>query len=211
MVPFRRSVKMRAMADIRFCVEHPSPAGLLRAVEPTSAEVQAAASQLAEYYNDAHNSAMMAHEERMSREDVIAFFEEAAAREGRCFFLYLDDVLVGDADFRDIDSGCAEFAIMIGDRSLQGKGLGKKFAIMLHELAFGELGLDRIYATFVPANFVSMSMFEKLGYERDDSPTSRSFTDDESDISMSVDRSAFDPTSKALVDLMHVSTRNGGR
>jgi RimJ/RimL family protein N-acetyltransferase len=182
---------MRAMADQRYRMERPSPAGLLRAEEPTLTEVRAAASRLATYYNDSHNSSMMAHEEHMSEEDVVDFFQETTARGGRCFFLYLDGVLVGDADFRDFDDGCAEFAIMIGDRSLQGKGLGKKFAIMLHELAFRDLGLARIYATFVPANLVSIGMFEKLGYERDDSPASRSFTDDESDISMSVDLDGF--------------------
>ena len=196
---------MSAMARERFRVEHQSPVGVLSAVEPTLAEVRAAASQLSEYYNDDHNSSMMAHEERLSPEDAIEFFEETTADGGRCFFLYLDGVLVGDADFRDVDGGCAEFAIMIGDRSLQGKGLGKKFTIMLHELAFRNLGLERIYATFVPANFISMRMFEKLGYERDESPVSRSFTDDESDISMSVDGAAFRRACGPMIDPIEIS------
>jgi RimJ/RimL family protein N-acetyltransferase len=182
---------MHNVANERLCVDLAEPTGLLRAIEPSMADVKAAASLLASYYNDAHNSAMMANQGPMRPEDVIVFYESIAARHGRCFFLYLGDALVGDADFRHIEDGLAEFAIMIGNRTLQGKGFGKKFAIMLHQLAFRSLGLERIYATFVPANLVSMHMFEKLGYERDDSPRARDFTDDDSDISMSVDMPGF--------------------
>jgi RimJ/RimL family protein N-acetyltransferase len=182
---------MRDVADERLCIELADPTGLLRAVEPSTPDVTAAATLLAAWYNDAHNSAMMANQGPMHPGDVISFYEAIAGQRGRCFFLFVGDALVGDADFRHIDDGRAEFAIMIGDRTLQGKGLGKKFAIMLHELAFRSLGLERIYATFVPANLISMSMFEKLGYERDDSPRARAFADDDSDISMSVDRAHF--------------------
>jgi RimJ/RimL family protein N-acetyltransferase len=195
------------MADERFCVEHTDPAGLLRAVEPTPSEARAAATQLAAYYNNAHNSAMMAHEGPMSLEDVVEFHQETTSNGGRFFLLYRDDVLVGDADFRDIAGSCAEFAIMIGDRALQGKGLGKKFAIMLHMLAFRELGLDRVYATFVPANLVSMRLFERLGYSPDESPSARAFIDEQSDIAMSVDRARFHRLHEHTMAPLRISRR----
>jgi RimJ/RimL family protein N-acetyltransferase len=179
------------MGDGGWRVEHTAATGFLRAVEPTRAEVRAAAAQLAVYYNDPHNSTMMAHDGPLSVEDVVDFYDGAAAAGARRFLLYCGNALVGDADFRSIGGGSAEFAIMIGNRSLQGKGLGKTFAIMLHALGFSELGLERVYATFVPSNLVSMGLFEKLGYTVDDSPTARAFADAETDVSMSVDRARF--------------------
>ena len=41
---------------------------------------------------------------------------------------------------------------MIAARATQGRGLGARFAIMLHAFGFGPLGLDRIYVGIVPAN-----------------------------------------------------------
>jgi RimJ/RimL family protein N-acetyltransferase len=179
------------MGNAGLRVEHATATGVLHAVEPTVSEVRTAAAQLAAYYNDPHNSAMMAHQSPLSVQDVVGFYDGAEAADARRFFLYCGDALVGDADFRGIGGGSAEFAIMIGNRALQGKGLGKTFAIMLHALGFTELGLERVYATFIPSNLASMGLFEKLGYAVDDSPTARAFADEETDVSMSVDRAHF--------------------
>jgi RimJ/RimL family protein N-acetyltransferase len=46
----------------------------------------------------------------------------------------------------------------------------------------------------IPANVASRRLFEKLGYQIDDSPGAREFIDEESDLTMSLARSAFEPT-----------------
>ena len=93
---------------------------------------------------------------------------------------------MGDADFRNIEDGSGEFAIMIGGRASQGRGLGTRFGLMLHAFGFGTLGLERIYISVIPANAASRRLFEKLGYQIDDSPEAREFIDEESDIIMSL-------------------------
>ena len=166
---------------------------LLAAIEPTAEELRRAAPALAAFYNDDHNRRMMAHaDEPHTPEDVVAYYEELRVEEGRPFLLFLDGVLMGDADFRNLEGDIAEFAIMIGGRAAQGRGLGTRFGRMLHAFGFGTLGLARIYISVIPANTASRRLFEKLGYQIDDSPQAREFVDEPSDITMSLPRDAFD-------------------
>jgi RimJ/RimL family protein N-acetyltransferase len=188
-------------------VEYQDAQNLLRAFEPTPDEVRAAAARLSEFYNDEHNRAMLTHEDAMSVEDVVEYYSESREDEDRLFLLEQDGVLVGDADFRNIDADSAEYAIMIGARNLQGRGLGRKFTTMLHAWAFRGLGLERVYVTILPANRASVRLFEQLGYGPDSSPRARSLIDDESDVTLSVARSAFEGQHRAMMDGARFGTR----
>jgi RimJ/RimL family protein N-acetyltransferase len=165
----------------------------LTASEPDAAELRRAAPQLAAFYNDDHNRKMLAHDdEPHTADDVVAYYEELRAEGGRPFLLTVDGALIGDADFRNIEDGTGEFAILIGGRAAQGRGLGTRFARMLHVFGFETLGLGRIYISVIPANVASRRLFEKLGYQLDDSPEARELIDEPSDITMSLPRAAFE-------------------
>ena len=181
-------------------VEYRDGLALLRAIEPTPDEVRAAAAPLSSYYNDEHNRAMLTHEDDMSVEEVAAHYSESRERGDRLFLLEQDGILVGDADFRQFDAESAEYAIMIGARNLQGRGLGRKFTTMLHAWAFRGLGLARVYVTILPANRASLRLFEQLGYGPDQSPRARSLIDEESDVTLSVERTAFEKQHGVLMD-----------
>lgn len=175
----------------RHQVEWTAGDGALRAFEPTPRELEGVAEQLAVYYNEPHNSTMMDHSGPMSPADVIEHFAEMQAAGDRPFLLERDGVLMGDADLRHIKAGRAEFAIMIGQRGLQGKGLGTRFALMLHALAFEALGLERVFVAIIPANAASQGLFRKLGHETDMSPAARAYIDEEDDVTMSMGKEAF--------------------
>jgi [ribosomal protein S5]-alanine N-acetyltransferase len=176
-----------------WAVEWREGAETLTAIEPTTEELDRAAPELAAFYNDSHNRAMMAHEtEAYAAADVIAYYQQLRAEAGRPFLLFLDGVLMGDADFRNVEGSTGEFAIMIGGRATQGRGLGTRFGLMLHAFGFGVLALERIYISVIPANTASRRLFEKLGYQMDDSPEAREFIDEESDLTMSLARSTFE-------------------
>jgi RimJ/RimL family protein N-acetyltransferase len=164
----------------------------LRAREPTRAEVAKAASQLASFYNDPHNRAMLAHDDDQSAADVVAHYRALAAVKARAFFLAVDDTLVGDADLRHVTRDHAEVAILIGDRSLQGRGLGTRFGVMLHTFAFRALHLRHTYASIIPANAGSLRLFAKLGYEVDETPAARRFVDDPTDVTLSLTAERFE-------------------
>lgn len=155
-------------------------------------EVAAYAPRLSDYYNEPHNRTMLAHTQEMSIEDVIAHYRALRGEQGRPMVLLRDERLVGDADLRGIGGGHGELAVMIGDRSLQGQGLGTAFGIMAHALAFRVLGLTRTYVSILPGNAASRRLFQRLGYAIDDNPPARAIADDPSDITMSLARAGFE-------------------
>lgn len=182
------------MAELR-CVTWRPPGGsaLLQAVEPTDAEIATHAAALAQAYNDPHNAPLMGNTEAMSSTDVVAHYTNMNAAGARQFHLLVDGTLVGDADLRNFDpiAHTCEFAFMIAQRATQGRGLGTRFALMLHHVAFTELDVDKIYVAIVPSNQASRRVFEKLGYQLDASPAARASADDPSDITMAIDRATF--------------------
>jgi RimJ/RimL family protein N-acetyltransferase len=180
----------------------------LTAVEPTDDELRRAAPVLAASYNDSHNRVMMGHDdEPHTPGDVVAYYEQLRIEGGRPFLLHVDGALMGDADFRNLADVTGEFAIMIGGRASQGHGLGTRFALMLHAFGYDVLGLERIYISVIPANTASRRLFEKLGYQPDDSPEARALIDDETDLTMSLARSAFDRTRAADMAAIRAAIR----
>ena len=177
----------------RWSVSWNATDGRLVAREPTAAEVDAAAAQLAAWYNEEHNRAMMSNTVVMDTADVREHFAAVGKAGGRTFLLYLDGRLMGDADLRHVDrkARTGEFAILIGERNVQGRGFGTRFALILHALAFAKLELDLIYVSIIPANRGSLRLFEKLGYQKDDSPAARSYIDEDDDVTMSFGRDDF--------------------
>lgn len=165
--------------------------GALTAFEPSAEEVAQHAAALAAAYNEPHNRSMMGHAE-MTAQDVREHFAAMREEGARLFLLELDGELMGDADFRNAEKENAEFAIMIGGRNSQGKGLGTKFALMLHAWAFKTLALKKVYVTVIEANAASRRLFEKLGYEVDESPEVRAHIDAQTDIGMSISHARFD-------------------
>ena len=176
----------------RLVVEWQTPEDHLRAYEPTREETVRWAPTLSAYYNDEYNGSMMANTVAMSSDDVVEHFESLRHAGTRAFLLERNDVLLGDADLRRITARSAEFAILIGQRPEQGKGIVTRFALMLHALAFRGLGLEQIVVSIIPANLPSRRLFAKLGYTSDDSPAARATIDHPSDLTLSIGRSDFD-------------------
>jgi RimJ/RimL family protein N-acetyltransferase len=164
----------------------------LRAFEPTTGEVAGAAPRLAADYNDMHNRRMMAHDDDLSAEDVASYYDELRSDGGRPFLLERGGELMGDADLRNIEGEMGEFAILIGARETQGRGLGTRYAVMVHSFAFRVMDLARLYVSIIPENAASRRLFEKLGYRLDDSDEARELVDDDSDVTMSIERGAFE-------------------
>lgn len=180
-------------------IEAPWTQGRLRVFEPTLSEIQAAAPLLAAFYNDSHNSAMLTNTREFTAAEVVEMFESSRAAGDRPFLLEHDGELMGDADFRNIEGSEAEFAILVGKRSQQGRGLGTRYAAMMHVVALRVFKFERVYSTVIPANIASRRMVEKLGYRVDRSPRAVSFVEAEDDIPMSIDLTEFE---RAHADLM---------
>lgn len=178
-------------ARVRYHIEWPTPAGALVALEPSLGEVEPVAARLAAAYNDPHNAPLLGHTAELSPADVLEHYRAQGEAGARSFLLHRDGALAGDGDLRGIEGGAAEFAFLIADPAAQGRGLGTRFALMIHALAFGPLALERVYASVIPANTASRRVFEKLGYTVDESEQARAYADDAGDVVLSIDRATF--------------------
>lgn len=189
------------------CIEGSWTLGHLRIFEPTPAEVLAAAPALAAFYNEEYNAAMLSNTCALTVDDVVETFQSLRSAEGRPFLLELDGVLIGDADFRHIEGAEAEFAILIGRRTQQSRGLGTRCAGMMHVAALRLFGFQRIYAAVVPANVASRRMLEKLGYQVDHTPGAARFAEAADDIVLSIDSTQFERSHADLMAQTVVSSR----
>ncbi len=177
----------------------------LTALEPTPAELADASAGLAGYYNDPHNRAMMGQDgEPFTAASVVRYYQSFRAQGGRPFLLRFGGAgaLIGDGDLRNLRDGAAEVAILIGDRAVQGRGLGTRCVTMLHAFAFRVLGLERLYISVLPTNPASRRLFEKLGYQVDHRPAARRLIDAETDLTLSVARAEFER--RASASLAHI-------
>ncbi|ALC18136.1 protein N-acetyltransferase, RimJ/RimL family [Desulfuromonas soudanensis] len=197
-------------AKTLWSIEAPGGEGKLLAFEPTEEEVLVAAPLLAIFNNDRHNSAMLTNTQEMTATDIVENYEFLRTNKGRPFLLEQDGVLIGDADFRKFSGSTAEFAILVGSRTEQSRGLGTRYAAMMHLAAFRVLGLERIYASIVPTNVASRRMVEKLGYQLDQSPFASSFAEEKDDIVMSIDRARFELASAGLMSEVTITARVKG-
>lgn len=199
------------MGAPRFRIDWTTEAGELAAVEPQPAEVLAAAPALAQGYNDPANAALLGHGEPLSAPEVVAHYQALLEGGAHAFLLFADGRLVGDADLRGLRAGAAEFAFLVLAPGLQGKGLGTRFALMVHAFAFGQLGLARVYASIVPHNTASRRVFEKLGYALDDSPAARAFADEPGDLTLAIDRASFERRNAAALAGLRLVARLGAK
>ena len=192
---------------VRFAIDWATEVGHLAAREPAPLEVASRATELSLGYNDPLNAHLLGHDEPISADEVIehyaAMFDEGA----RMFLLYRDDHFVGDADLRGLRDGAAEFAFMIAAPTEQGKGLGTRFATMVHAFAFATLGLHHVYASIVPANTASRRVFDKLGYVVDTGPIARGYADHPDDIVMAIDRATFEQAHARALGEIRIAPR----
>jgi len=181
--------------------------GTAMALEATLDEVAKHAKLLSFGYNEPRNAELMGHTFAISPDEVVDSYREGIAAGMRAFLLFDAGALAGDGDLRGVRNGTAEFAFMIAMPEAQGKGLGTRFATMIHALGFSELGLHRIYASVVPHNTASRRVFEKLGYVVDDSPAAREYADEPGDVTLALDRATFEQRTAGALPHIKIEVR----
>jgi RimJ/RimL family protein N-acetyltransferase len=184
---------------LRHRIAWSTPAGALLAIEPRFEELAEHAATLAAAYNDPHNAPLLGHTDLMTEDDVIAHYASVSDDGGHNFLVFRDEALVADADLRHVGGGAAEFAFLVAAVTAQGQGLGTRIATMIHAFAFARLRLDRVYASIVPGNGASRRVFDKLGYSVDEGPAARAYADEPGDITMVLERPAFERSHAAQI------------
>ncbi|MBQ2027666.1 MAG: GNAT family N-acetyltransferase [Alistipes sp.] len=112
------------------------------------------------------------YEEQYTREDVVQFVENqqryslAETEQLRLMICSHSEERLGCVDLTEYDGESAFISILIFSLDNRGKGLGYEALQML--ISYAEsLGLQRLYATILPENLVSVSLFKKAGFVRE--------------------------------------------
>ena len=110
------------------------------------------------------------YEEQYTREDVVQFVENqqryslAETEQLRLMICSHSEERLGCVNLTEYDGESAFISILIFSLDNRGKGLGYEALQML--ISYAEsLGLQRLYATILPENLVSVSLFKKAGFE----------------------------------------------
>jgi RimJ/RimL family protein N-acetyltransferase len=167
-----------------------TPSGSLVVTEPSTERVRDVAEALAGFYNEPTNARLLSNTLVFTAADVVELWRDARLLGSRSFLLWCDDALVGDADFRNVGGGAAELAILIGPRERQGQGLGGRFVSMLLALGVVNLGIERFYVAIRPENAVSLRLFARAGFTRDETLAGRSYAEENDDVCMVLGREA---------------------
>jgi RimJ/RimL family protein N-acetyltransferase len=103
-----------------------------------------------------------------STADLEAWVERHRLAVDEALFVIADreDRAIGHVGLYKIDHRVqsAEFAIVIGDRSAWGKGLGRACSRLLIEYGFDELNLRRISLQVLETNERAISLYHSLGF-----------------------------------------------
>ncbi|MDE6607802.1 MAG: GNAT family N-acetyltransferase [Lachnospiraceae bacterium] len=126
------------------------------------------AEQLAAWWND---GAVMAHAgfpngTGESPEEIADSLKNDSDDTGRRLMIELDQVPVGEMNYRNIGTDTAEIGIKLCDFSVQDKGFGKKLLSMLISSLFNDLGYRKIILDTNLDNKRAQHVYEKLGFRK---------------------------------------------
>lgn len=105
-----------------------------------------------------------------SRADLRDWVEFHRCRTDEVLWIVADsqhDRCVGHVGLYKIDHRVrrAEFAILLGERSVWGQGLGEACTRFAMRYAFAQLNLNRLYLSVLETNRRAQSLYEKLGFQ----------------------------------------------
>lgn len=77
--------------------------------------------------------------------------------------------MVGAVYLLNIDwlSKSCEFSIWIGDKQVQGKGIGEEATRLAIHHAFADLNINRIYLSVVTDNIRALNLYKKVGFKEE--------------------------------------------
>lgn len=116
-----------------------------------------------------------------ARKDLEGWLEFHRTKRNEVLWAIADgqDRCLGHVGLYEVDHRVrkAEFAIMLGDRTAWGKGIGKRVSAWVVEYGFLQLNLNRIELDVLATNPRAKSLYEGLGFEHEGTKRSAQYKD----------------------------------
>lgn len=145
-------------------MHHDLGAFLLRKPEPTDVDA------LYAWKNDPEVAAMLVgYPPGYTKADLVKWVDHHKSANDEAFYMIVrksDNLAIGHVAFYQLNHrvGIGDFAILIGDRSEWGKGLGRKCTKFMCDFGFKELNLRRITLGVLPSNERAYRLYKALGF-----------------------------------------------
>jgi [ribosomal protein S5]-alanine N-acetyltransferase len=138
----------------------------LRAFEPRDVEPYRL------WINDPEIARLIDRDRSVTRAEHEAWYRQLVASKSAAVFAVdrlADDQFIGLAWLYEIHSRHrrAEVRIVIGERSCWGGGYGTETLRLLVQIAFGPLGLEKLWADVLATNPRGVAAFERAGFTRE--------------------------------------------
>lgn len=126
------------------------------------------AEQLCNWWND---GSVMAHAGfpnglGTTVDEVAAQIEKESDETTRRHIIFLDDVAIGEMNYRNTGNKTCEIGIKICDKESQNKGLGKIILSLFIEELFNEYGYEKIILDTNLNNKRAQHVYEQLGFKK---------------------------------------------
>lgn len=126
------------------------------------------AEQLCKWWND---GAVMAHAGfpngiGTTVEEVASQIEKESDETIRRHIIFLEDMAIGEMNYRNLGNGACEIGIKICDADSQNKGLGKIVLSLFIEGLFNEFGYEKILLDTNLKNQRAQHVYEQLGFQK---------------------------------------------
>lgn len=127
-----------------------------------------------EWINDADTAHFLGIKTPIAVDGAAEFAQMVLAQQGKTVFsfsicLLEDGRSIGNVTLRNVDreNGGAELAIVVADKSLQGRGYGTDALNCAIDFAFGELRLERVELHVFDYNPRAIRSYQKAGFQTD--------------------------------------------
>lgn len=124
-----------------------------------------------QWINDPENRQLLQVDYPLGKNDELKWLESVTAPLPSnpaqiALAIWVDNVMVGTCSLKDISQRHrhAEIGIVIGDKTVRGKGIGVTTYQLLHYFAFEELNLEALKADVYSHNKASQKLHQKMGY-----------------------------------------------
>lgn len=126
------------------------------------------ADQLCKWWND---GAVMAHAGfpnglGTTVEEVTTQIEKESDETTRRHIIFLEDIAIGEMNYRNLGNSTCEIGIKICDTDSQNKGLGKIVLSLFIDGLFDEFGYEKILLDTNLNNKRAQHVYEQLGFQK---------------------------------------------